>query len=190
MPPDQEHGEREHELPPGVPAGGPDISVDPAAAEAEALSLLRRTGDEIVAGVERLIPAWAVAEVARIVEAWGARDEVEREEVLLKAQRAGELASRRVVAELEALYALDPMEQRATPLQIIRSVYREVGQVLREAGIPPVERGRFAERSLPDDDYGVAPTTLADLGDDDLQALHLAWGVAKATVHKARRQTS
>jgi hypothetical protein len=48
-------------------------------------------------------------------------------------------------------------------------------------------RDEFAERAWPDDDYGLVPDTLADLGDDDLAPLHLAWGVAKATVVRARR---
>jgi hypothetical protein len=109
--------------------------------------------------------------------------------VTAAARTAGVQASERIAAELEALFALDPDDQRWTPFQVIRTVHRDLTPVLREAGVPPVVRDEFAERALPDDDYGLAPDTLADFGDDDLAPLHLAWGVAKATVHKARRAT-
>lgn len=176
----------DHRLPPGVPTGGPDVSDDPERAEQRGLALLRRTGDEIVAGVERALPGWARHEAARLVDAWGRHDADERRAILDRAESAGEAAARRVSGELGALMALDPDEQTATPLQLVRTAYREVAEVLSEAGIPPVERDGFAERALPDDDYGLAPETFADLGDDDLAPLHLAWGVAKATVHQAR----
>lgn len=177
----------ELELPPGVPAGGPDIGEDPDGAERHGLDLLSRTGEEILAGVSRAVPAWSVREVARILDAWGGHDAGEREALLRAASAAGERAAERVVSELGELFRLDPLEQRVTPLQLVRTVYREPTEVLREAGVPAVVRGEFAERSFPDDDYGLVPDTLADLGDEDLAPLHLAWGVAKATVHKARR---
>lgn len=177
----------DHQLPPGVPSGGPDIGDDPAGAERHGLHLLRRSGDELAAGVERALPSWAVREVARLLDAWGRHDAEEREEILWWARTAGEHAATRVVSELEELLARDPAEQRDTPLQIVRTAHREVGVVLRDAGVPPVERDAWAEEAFPEDDYGLVPDTLADLGDEDLTALHLAWGVAKATVHKARR---
>jgi hypothetical protein len=46
-------------------------------------------------------------------------------------------------------------------------------------------RDAFEERSLPDDVYGLAPRTLADLGDDAAAPMMLAWGVGKATVLRA-----
>jgi hypothetical protein len=60
-----------------------------------------------------------------------------------------------------------------------------VGAVLAAAGIPPVERDEFLERSFPDDAYGVTPASLADLGDPDLGPLQLAWGLAKARALRA-----
>jgi hypothetical protein len=56
----------------------------------------------------------------------------------------------------------------------------EPTEVLRAAGVPPVVRDEFAARSVPYDDYGMAPVTLSDLGDPDLGPLQLAWGFAKA----------
>ena len=40
-----------------------------------------------------------------------------------------------------------------------------------------------------DDIYGLVPRTLGDLGDPELAPLHLAWGMAKATVIRARRRS-
>jgi hypothetical protein len=87
---------------------------------------------------------------------------------------------------LEALFALDPAEQRATPLEVVRSAYREPTAVLAAAGIPPVARDEFDERAWPDDHYGLVIHDLGDLGDSDLAPLHFAWGMAKARVLRAR----
>ena len=64
---------------------------------------------------------------------------------------------------------------------------REPALVLEAAGVPPVVRDEFDERAWPDDVYGLVPRTLGDLGDPDLGPLHLAWGMAKAAVIRARR---
>ena len=93
---------------------------------------------------------------------------------------------RRVEAELHALFALDPGAQRATPLEIVRSAYREPTVVLAAAGIPSVARDEFDERAWPDDRYGLVIHDLGDLGDAELAPLHFAWGMAKAGVLRAR----
>lgn len=90
-------------------------------------------------------------------------------------------------AALTALFALDVEEQRATPLEVVRTAYREPTALLHEAGVPPVVRDAFDERAWPDDDYGLVPRTLGDLGDERLAPLHLAWGLAKAAVVRERR---
>ena len=69
----------------------------------------------------------------------------------------------------------------------MRSAYREPTGVLAEAGVPPIVRDEFDERAWPDDVYGLVPRTLGDLGDPELAPLHLAWGMAKATVIRDRR---
>ena len=72
-------------------------------------------------------------------------------------------------------------------LEVVRSAYREPTGVLEEAGVPPIVRDEFDERAWPDDVYGLVPRTLGDLGDPELAPLHLAWGMAKATVIRDRR---
>lgn len=143
-------------------------------------------GETIVTGVERSLPAWVVAQVRRIVDAWGQLDAAERSNVETAAHNAGVAASTRVSSELRALIALDPAEQRATPLEIVRTATREPTAVLQAAGIPGVVRDAFDERAFPDDVYGLVPNTLGDLGDETLAPLHLAWGLAKAAVLRAR----
>ena len=95
-------------------------------------------------------------------------------------------AARRVGERLAALLATDPEEQRETPLEIVRTLYEEPTEILVAAGVPPVVRDAFDERAWPEDRYDLVPRTLGDLGDPDLGPLHLAWGMAKATVLRAR----
>jgi hypothetical protein len=126
--------------------------------------------------------------VGFIADAWDRLDPDARAELDADAITAGDAAGARVVASLHDLFATPPAEQRSTPLEIVRSATREVTQVLASAGIPPVERDEFAERAFPDDQYGVTPATLAELGDEDLGPLQLAWGLAKAKVLRAGRE--
>jgi hypothetical protein len=160
--------------------------TEPADDEERGLRLLAEAGDAIVIGVERELPGWVRREVARIVEAWGQTEPAVRARAEREAVDAGDAAAARVVGELRVLLAADPSAQRATPLEIVRSAYREPTGVLEAAGIPPVERDEFDERAWPDDRYGLVIATFGDLGDDELAPLHFAWGMAKATVLRAR----
>jgi hypothetical protein len=155
--------------------------------EQRGLELLREASDAIVAGVAQELPGWVERSVTHILDAWGrtppdVRDRAEREAVT-----AGQTATARVTAELRALFALDPQDQRSTPLELVRAAYREPTAVLAAAGVPPVERDDFAERAWPDDTYGLVVHGLGDLGDVELAPYQLAWGVAKAKVLRARR---
>jgi hypothetical protein len=154
---------------------------------ARALARLDETGAAIVAGVERQLPGWARAQVERLLDAWGRAPADARVRAEAQSAEAGDAAARRVVAELRALFAVDPARQQATPLEIVRTAYREPTAVLAAAGVPPIVRDEFDERAWPDDDYGLVPRTLGDLGDPELAPLHLAWGMAKTTVLRARR---
>ena len=92
---------------------------------------------------------------------------------------AVDAATRRVVAELRSLIATDPAEQRATPLELMRTAAREPTDVLAAVGVPDVARDEFEERSFPADRYGLVPRTFADL-DETLGPVQLVWGIAKA----------
>lgn len=164
--------------------------------EAAAQQLLQEASDLIVAGVDRELPGWVERSTARILDAWaeaGGADGPGRLDAATRAQAdrdaavAGEAARARVVAELRALLAVDAAEQRATPLQIVRTAHREPTALLESLGVPHVVRDEFDERSFPDDVYGLAPHTLGDLGDPDLGPMHLAWGMAKTRLLKVRR---
>lgn len=174
-----------HELPPGVPRRGPVVG-DPDADEARGLAMLAAAGRAIVEGVDRCLPSWVASRVAAVLDAWGRADGATRDRAREAAVEAGEAARRRVGAELAALLAADPAEQRATPLEVVRRAVREPTAVLAAAGVPEVVREPFDVRAWPDDVYGLVPRTLGDLGDPDLGPLQLAWGVAKATVLRAR----
>jgi hypothetical protein len=99
---------------------------------------------------------------------------------------AAAAATARVTAELEALLALDPADQRATPLEIVRSGVREPTEVLRAAGVGAVARDEFDERHQPDDIFDLTPRAVGDLGDAELGPQLLAWGLAKSRVLRAR----
>jgi hypothetical protein len=159
---------------------------DRSADEQRGLALLQEASDAIVAGVERELPGWVERSVTRILDAWSRTPLDERARAEDEAVIAGRDATTRVTGELRALFALDPAEQRVTPLEIVRHAYREPTAVLERLDIPPVERDDFDERAWPDDRYGLAVRGLGDLGDDDLAPLQMAWGLAKAKVLRAR----
>lgn len=165
--------------------------MTPSEDEQRGLALLREASDVILTGVERELPGWVERAIARILDAWGRAPD----DVRARAERDGNDAARqataRVTGELRELLARDPADQRATPLEIVRSAYREPTAVLAHAEIPPVERDEFAERAWPDDRYGLAIHGLGDLlddplADDDLGPMQMAWGLAKAKVLRAR----
>jgi hypothetical protein len=160
--------------------------MTPSPEETRHLRLLAESGDAIVAGVARELPGWVERQVRRILDAWGRADEPTRARAERDAVTAGRAAAARIEAQLHALFALDAAEQRATPLQIVRDAYREPTAVLEAAGIPPVERSEFDERAWPDDRYALVIHDLGALGDEELAPLHFAWGMAKASVLRAR----
>ena len=136
-------------------------------------------------GVEQALPGWVERSVARLVEAWtGAPPSAE---VRAAAAAAGARARDEIGPQVRALVMADVDEQRTTPLTIVRTAVAYPAGVLRAAGVPPVERDEFAERSLPDDDYDLTPAALADLDPSGpLGDLGLQWGAAKAWEHKRR----
>jgi hypothetical protein len=138
--------------------------------------------DAIAAGVERELPAWVHAQIARIADAWGRLDSDDRARLDAGVDGIARATTTRVVGELRALFAADAVDQRATPLQVVRTAVREPTAFLASFGIPAVARDEFDERTWPDDRYGLVPHTLGDLGDPELAPLLLAWGMAKTAV--------
>ena len=158
------------------------LSVD----DPELLDRLLALGDEMVAGVGLILPGWVERAVERIIGAWDRLDEATAADVRVEARSAGIASSTRVVGELRELFGADVSDQRSTPLNIVRSAYREPTDLLARLGIPGVVRDAFDERLHPDDDYDLAPRGLADLDDSDLGAVLVAWGITKAKVLRAR----
>lgn len=128
------------------------------------------------------MPEWVEHSVRqRLVDWTGGADP----EAMTQAAAAGRQASEEVGAELRRLLAADVDEQWTNPLALLRGAVRFPTEVLRRAGVPPIVRDEFDERHFPDDDYGLAPRTFADVH-PSLHDLGLAWGAAKAHVHLAR----
>lgn len=148
---------------------------------------LEVAGAALVAGVRQALPGWSVRTAAVLLSAWGQLDSGRRQEVIEQVREAGERAAERVAGELAILLARDPSEQRATPLEIIRTAVAEPTEVLAAAGMPDVVREPFDEQAWPDDRFGLVPRTLRDV-DSDLAAVHFAWGIAKAAVLRARAE--
>jgi hypothetical protein len=91
-----------------------------------------------------------------------------------------------VMPEVRALLDADIDEQATTPLALLRDlVVPRLTAALRSQGAPPVERDDFARSRFPDDVYGLTPSSWADI-DDSLMGPGIAWGAAKAFVHKTR----
>jgi hypothetical protein len=138
--------------------------------------------DALASGIEAALPGWVTRSVERIMRAW--TGEVPAE-VAGAAEQAGRQAQRQTGAAVRALLAADVDEQRTTPLALVRQAVRYPTAVLGRAGVPPVDRDRFAEQAFPDDSYDLSPATWADV-DPGLTELGLTWGAAKAFEHKRR----
>lgn len=133
-------------------------------------------------GICEALPGWVERSVERLLVAYeGAADPA----VMVAAREAGVRAAAEVGSRVRVLLAADIDEQRSNPLSLVRSAISYPTEVLRRAGVPPVERDSFAEERFPDDDYDLTPTSFADL-DEGLRELGLRWGAAKAWEHKRR----
>jgi hypothetical protein len=175
-----------HELPPGVDLARDEVRGDPEAAIARGAALMSTSAQMVLAGVEEHGARYVERRAGDVMDAWGRVPADQRAGARTAVADASRAAAARVVAELRDLLARDPAAQARTPLEIVRTLRHEPGAVLAALGVPPVARDPFEERAVPDDPYALAPRTLGDLGDPDLGAMLLAWGVGKATVLRAR----
>jgi hypothetical protein len=161
---------------------------------------LAELGAELAERVAGAVPAWVIRSVEAIFDAWtaagspGAPDDVAsdssaradaRTAVLAAADVTARRAGEEVGARLRELLLADMDAQRATPLEVVRAAVVYPRAVLRGAGVPPIERDRFATDRFPDDDYGLTPPSLAAL-DPSLADLAVRWGAAKAAGHRQR----
>jgi len=137
--------------------------------------------DRIVDGVGATAAAWVEAAVARVLDAWGRLDVPARAAAETQARVAGSAGAARVVGELRDLFAQPVAQQRRTPLEIVRTLRWEATGVLRDAGVPEVERDAFDAAAFPDDPYDVVAKSIAEFG-DDLGGALIAWGIGKARV--------
>jgi hypothetical protein len=131
--------------------------------------------------IDAVLPAWVVRSVRRRLTS------VPRP-IAEAARAAGERARDEVGAQVRALLLTDVDEQRGNPLALLRTATRYPTEVLRLAGAAAVERDKFSSERFPDDDYDLTPATWADL-DPSLTDLGIAWGAAKAFVHKQRHRS-
>lgn len=130
-----------------------------------------------------VLPVWVERSVVRVATAWEGRAP---EPALLEAAReAGGRASVEVGAEVRALLEADIDDQRTTPLALLRAAVRYPTEVLRAAGVPPVERDPVQVRLMPGDLYDLSPANFADV-DPALAEPGLMWGAAKALAHRRR----
>lgn len=136
---------------------------------------------DLADAVERALPHWVRRSVLRRLPAAGP-------DVVAAAGEAGRRAREEVGEEMRRLLALDVDQQHVNPLSLLRAAVRYPTEVLREAGVAPVERDDFSRRRFPDDHYDLTPATWSDV-DPDLVDAGIAWGAAKAFTHKARHSS-
>ncbi len=100
-----------------------------------------------------------------------------------------ELAARHAAADvgpvIRAELDRDADDQRANPLALARRAVPYATAVLVATGLEPVERDPVEVRARPDDLFELSPARFADI-DPDLHDLGLAWGAARAMVHRRR----
>lgn len=95
---------------------------------------------------------------------------------------------RLAIEGLRELLELDAEQQRTNPLAVLRAATAPIGRFLASVGATLVERDEFDQRSFPDDVYGLAPATWADI-DASLLEPGIEWGAWKAATIIGRRRT-
>ena len=135
-------------------------------------------------GIEAAIGPWVERVVGEVAGSW---DPLLADRLGDPARAAGREATEQFGPRIRELLQTDVDRQRTGPLALLREVVRFPTEVLAAAGIPPVDRDEFAQRSFPDDLYDLSPASFADV-DADLHGPGLVWGAAKAHVILARRR--
>lgn len=150
---------------------------------------LARYGRELADALEAVLPGWVRACVGRVLAEQGMEltDELDAAAVA-----AGDRAVADVGPAVRRLLDADIDAQRTTPLALVRTAVAYPTAVLRGAGAVPVARDRYAAEAFPADAYDLTPASFADLdtGGTGLAEAGLAWGAAKAFVHRRRHRGS
>ncbi len=175
-----------YELPDWLRRSATEPGVDAAADEERAIAMLLELSPLIVACISSGLDNWLRRRSTAVASAW--LGELSGEALGL-IEAAVEQATRRVTDELEEFLLLDPAQQRSTPQSILRGCHVEPGQALSQMAVPEVERSEFEARNLPGDRWSLAPHEMHQLS-ADLGPLLLAWGLAKASVLRARASQS
>ena len=134
--------------------------------------------------IEAALPGWVQRSVERTLTAAGRAASAD---VMDQATQAGQRAPADVSPKVRSLLAADIDDQRSTPLTLVREAVRYPTDVLRQAGVPAVDRDPQQARLFPDDVYDLTPATFADL-DPTVADVGLAWGAAKAYTHLQRHR--
>ncbi len=135
-------------------------------------------GRILAEGIRVALPEWVVSAVRSRLPNMDSG-------VLRAAEAAGSAAAADIGGEVARLLVADVDDQRENPLAVLRRAVRYPTEVLRVAGVAPVDRDDFAVARFPDDVYDLVPASFADIH-PDLQDPAVAWGAAKAFVHRRR----
>ena len=142
-----------------------------------------RAAAAVLAGLDRHLASYWAGRVVPLVEAWNGCPATPDDAARVGA--AAEAAASTAIDGLRRLFGADIDEQWTTPIDVVRRSTGELSELLAGMGVAPVVRDEFEERAFPDDPYGLAPRTLADI-DASLQEPALLWGAAKARLHLER----
>ncbi len=137
--------------------------------------LLRDAGLALGEAMVDVLPAWAERVAVHLAGASFAEP----------GRLAGQAMVVIVAPQLAALLAADVDAQRTTPLALFRASIEPLTEVLKHGGVGRPARDELDQAMAPDDEFGVAPRTYADLGEGVHEA-GIRWGVAKAFAHRAR----
>jgi hypothetical protein len=139
-------------------------------------------GSVLADAIVAAIPGWVRRSVRLRMMQWGGDVPPAADAA---AGEAGTRAAAEVGAAIRHLLVQDVDSQATTPLAILRTAVRYPTAVLREAGVPAVDRDGYSERAFPEDPYDLTPAKLADV-DPALAEPGYEWGAAKALEHMRR----
>ncbi len=132
--------------------------------------------------IEAALPGWVERCVRRRLEDSGRPFDAS---VAQATAAAGQQATDHVGRAVRSLLERDIDEQATTPLSLLRGAVHYPTGVLRQVGVPSVERDEVQERLFPDDVYDLSPSSFSDV-DPALAEPGLTWGAAKAFAHIQR----